>query len=630
MATKVLKFKNDQTQHNVSGKIYSYFSRFSEGADNMPFLSQRLRINGSVQNANNVTNHNFTKNLPLKITEAGRKELNKSGGHYMVEPNFNYLSNQWEDFFELKSELDIPSVYTESIEQYGLSSHGRAIINRQKVEDYDKLLRNNFVFKSSEDLQKSKNFLFGKGYDYKAKNSLRKVYPFYNKVELKHYTSTLFRNKMIDLGIYELFIEDYIQSPKESITIDSKSYVSYDIGGWIENTNFELNNNNIAILSDSFVKPTNFFYKLKKLNFYGFLRKVAKDKLRSFEEIQSGKECYNEVMFYKIDKRASSTNQLIQSYWVPADDNGFRLIDTQIKYGQEYVYNCFAYVVVVGSDYSLRKQGRGNIYNFNNSPSIKLIELPLFNEYGTIIQPPQPEPDLYFYNNKYNMNEIQLSMKLNTNNYNKPFIEIQPNDSEQDVLIDSYNRNKNKKYFQFEKEHALFEVYRLDFHPRSYQDFNGNKLADIKNQTPSISAILKDFISLEKDYYYTIRSVNSHGLYSNPTPVFKVRLTRDADESFMFVETVEFFKQESYETDRLFSSRIQLIPASQHTVLDEQQEATSGTTLKGVIDKVNLGIVDNKIWGKRFKFRFTSTDTGKKIDLNLNVRLIKKKTEEDF
>ena len=256
--------------------------------------------------------------------------------------------------------------------------------------------------------------------------------------------------------------------------------------------------------------------------------------------------------------------------------------------------------------------------------------MPLFNEYGTVIQPPQPEPDLYFYNNKYNMNEIQLSMKLNTNNYNKPFVEIQPNDEEQDVLIDSYNRNKNKKYFQFEKEHALFEVYRLDFHPRSYQDFDGNKLADVKNQTPSISAILKDYISLEKDYYYTIRSVNSHGLYSNPTPVFKARLTRDADESFLFVESVEFHKQKNFEPDRLFSSKIQLIPASQHTVFDEQQEATSGTTLKGAIDKVNLGIVDNKIWGKRFKFRFTSTDTGKKIDLNLNVRLIKKKTEEDF
>ena len=185
MATKILKFKNDLSEHNVSGKIYSYRSKFLEGADNMPLLSQRLRMNGFVQNANNTTNHNFTKNLPLKITEAGRKELNKSGGHYMVEPNFNYLSNQWEDFFQLKSELDIPSVYTESIEQYGLSSHGRAVLNRQKIEDYDKFLRNRFIFKSDEDLQKSKNFLFGKDYDYKAKNSLRKIYPFYSRTIIK-------------------------------------------------------------------------------------------------------------------------------------------------------------------------------------------------------------------------------------------------------------------------------------------------------------------------------------------------------------------------------------------------------------------------------------------------------------
>ena len=66
-------------------------------------------------------------------------------------------------------------MYTESEEKYDLSSHGRTLLNRQKIEDYDKLLSNKFVSKTSAQLNRSKNFLFGKDYDYKAKNNLRGI-----------------------------------------------------------------------------------------------------------------------------------------------------------------------------------------------------------------------------------------------------------------------------------------------------------------------------------------------------------------------------------------------------------------------------------------------------------------------
>ena len=152
MATKILNFADDFRVYNANSKIYSYSSTYVDGFKNMPSLTQRVRFNDNIQNVINASNHNFTKFLPLKVTEAGRRELNKSGGHYMVEPNFNYLSLQWENFFSPKSELDIPSVYTESEEKYNLSSHGRTIINRQKIEDYDKLLSNKLNIKKKDKL----------------------------------------------------------------------------------------------------------------------------------------------------------------------------------------------------------------------------------------------------------------------------------------------------------------------------------------------------------------------------------------------------------------------------------------------------------------------------------------------
>ena len=75
---------------------------------------------------------------------------------------------------------------------------------------------------------------------------------------------------------------------------------------------------------------------------------------------------------------------------------------------------------------------------------------------------------------------------------------------------------------------------------------------------------------------------------------------------------------------------IQILPSSLHTIFDQSQAPTSLGTIKGKIRGLNLGIAEQPIWGKRFKFRITSKDTGKKIDINVNVELTKNKTIEDF
>ena len=79
-----------------------------------------------------------------------------------------------------------------------------------------------------------------------------------------------------------------------------------------------------------------------------------------------------------------------------------------------------------------------------------------------------------------------------------------------------------------------------------------------------------------------------------------------------------------------FSKFNQIIPSSLHTVIKAELQEALNPSVKKKIDKLQLGIVESTIWGKRFKFRFTSTDTGKKIDINVNVELTRDKTLEDF
>ena len=97
----------------------------------------------------------------------------------------------------------------------------------------------------------------------------------------------------------------------------------------------------------------------------------------------------------------------------------------------------------------------------------------------------------------------------------------------------------------------------------------------------------------------------------------------------MRVETVGLLSKPTTQDNIMFQKLLQLVPSSLHTVYNFDDSGF--TSLRGKLDQVNLGLAEEEpIWGKRFKFRITSKDTGKKIDLNVTVNLTKNKTEEDL
>ena len=110
-------------------------------------------------------------------------------------------------------------------------------------------------------------------------------------------------------------------------------------------------------------------------------------------------------------------------------------------------------------------------------------------------------------------------------------------------------------------------------------------------------------------------------------------MTKDADESFLSVQSVPFRIENFDQQTRSFMKLIQAIPATQHTYYDEQkfmQSMDGKPSLKGLaIAKITLGNATHPIWGKKFKFRITSKESGRKVDVNVNVNLIKKKTKEN-
>jgi hypothetical protein len=57
-------------------------------------------------------------------------------------------------------------------------------------------------------------------------------------------------------------------------------------------------------------------------------------------------------------------------------------------------------------------------------------------------------------------------------------------------------------------------------------------------------------------------------------------------------------------------------PNVENSLIDRQ---ALGERVEGNdIERVNLGFGDERVWGKKFKIRLTSKNSGKKIDFNLN------------
>ncbi len=576
---------------------------------------------------NDIIDHNFLFDEPSHLTEVENKIIGSNAAVFYVEPTFEYLSPEWERFSIDKTELDLPNLYLETDYTSENDRFRELKINRKSVKIYQNLITK-YLPPSNQTKESEKNILFSKGYKYKQTNYNKKDYPFYIEIAIKNKTKTEFKDKLVELGLFEVFVEDYISSEKTTVTFnDNEQVPAFDMSNWINSSDMSFANESITVLKEDDEEVNNFTYNLKKLNFSGFMRKQIKKHMRTYDEVLNKKLAYSEELFYRIDKHNHDTNELIQSFWMPAD-RSIQLIDTQVKYGTKYRYSCKVYYLVVGNIINITTDRKSR--TLTSSPSVQVLELPYFEDTCRIVQPPQPVPDVQFHNDKYNKNKIKVSIKLNANDYEKSFIPLEADELSQNDLIEEYNKLKRKNYFQYETEHALFEVFRMTEIPKNYDEIDNFKIAEIRHPYPSIAATFFDKINIDTPYYYVFRSINYHELLSNPTPIYEIKLTEDADETFLHMNVVGFYEEEMFQPTLKFSRLIQIIPSSLHTVMKPELQESFGPSVKNKIDKVQLGIVEPTIWGKRFKFRFTSTDTGKKIDINVNVELTKDKTIEDF
>ena len=372
-----------------------------------------------------------------------------------------------------------------------------------------------------------------------------------------------------------------------------------------------------------------FFRQIMKLVFVGKIRKLISDKFRTYEEMMTGKFAHSETVMYRVEKLSGNTT--VQNFYFPNSNSidVLHFVDTQVKYGVPYTYRIHAYQAVIGSKYNYSDMTiSGDYASFlvTQYPVVKMVELPYF-EYTTKVLDRAPVfPDIEMVPYKGISDKFLFLLRSNTGEYLLQPEIIEESDTaifEEQRLVQDVVPGA-PILFRSDDHSGVFEIYRLETKPKSYQDFRGALLTsvatDISKLTPqsATSAAFVDDIEPNKKYYYMFRVIDIHGHISNPTPVYEVEMVDERGTVYPNTGVLEFDAPKSFPS-RSGKKYLMIAPAFTQTIINEEKSGITEQDSAENVRKVFLGVEKETAWGKTFKIRLTSRSTGKQVDINVDL-----------
>ena len=546
---------------------------------------------------------------------------------------FNYLSNQYENVTSENTVLDLPLYYVENTNKQNENLSDFKVISADRVTKNHILNISNkqssFMLRSPEKRNMLKNIYFDQFFTTDRSKSFLNEFPYYNSIALKKDSSNHFINENLrKINFCKETLESFID-PKAplistfTVNEEENQLTTYDLIETLNNSNASYNSENKLILSDN-LKQSNFmennFKKLLLLN-----KIQNKQYNKSFSQIFQSEQCEKEYVLYKVEKFLDESSIPLQTFWFHGDHLN-NLYDYQIKLGDIYRYSVTAYVVIYGTSTSVSNvvQDKDNkiVCNFVSAPSYRIAIVNLDQSILKTVSNPQLAPYVKFLNESNSENKIKIYLDLKNGSALGDFQPITNSDSS---IMSFVKKDENGKIrFEYFVEDGKFEVFRLTSKPSSYVDFENAKTLDVKNHISSTSVVFKDMVKPNKKYYYMFRSVNLSSVPSNPSPVYEVELIKTAAESKIKSDIVDMKPKEIKRHDRNFNSLLQITPAFDQQIFNDQSDFVSNlTTYNKKMNNLTLGTASDKVWGKKLKIRIKSKDTGKIVDFNIKFNLIK-------
>ena len=372
--------------------------------------------------------------------------------------------------------------------------------------------------------------------------------------------------------------------------------------------------------------------------------------------------------------------------------NNMKIYDSQIKYGVDYSYQVYAYVAVVGQKYQYedlrisRQIGQADTdsdgtadqyclefydpqtgetagqfydaestleaaqqyapsatdahyigtdeylvdFNLTYSPTIKIVEVPLYAKSLKVMDNPGSRLDVIPYQVMDDSQSIGFVLNYEffvSNHFPFP---LTPADAQSKVDYENANDFvPGEKVTLGTVSNARYvQVYRMSTKPKNLSDFADHFYDQIDLRIPDSKAThsvtnFVDKIQTNSKYYYLFRVLNEHMLPSHVSEIYESELVNDGGYKYATFNTLfeqdlqeEIFTQPS----RFFKKLIHLRPNISHLVLNTE-EVDFADAAHSQLSNLSVGESDDVIWGKTFKIRMTSKKTGKKIDLNITYNL---------
>ena len=547
---------------------------------------------------------------------------------------FNYSSDQYENITAEADEVELPLFYLENQnDQNKRHSAAKGLLTNKITKNYIKNIANSQGFLDSrpaEQLSKMRNILFGNGFIKSRSTSQKNEFCYYNKIEIgsqgvNEIIGTFLREVKFQQEMFAGFIADN-QSVEVQFLVNNEGeqmILVQDVLDIINNNSLTLDTNDKLILGSDKKTSSHVTNNFKKFLLTGLLSGKKMTLLKSFKQMYENEECSKEFIIYKIDKFLDTDTLAMQSFWM-FEEEFKEFTDYQIKRDTTYRYEIKAYSIIYGTQSevsNINELTDGSIsFDFTSNPSYKMAIVD-FDTVSVKVAPKIPlPPHVVFLNESNSKNFIKIYLDLDNGSKKEKFIEITESDA---ILTEGIQTDLEGNIdFEYAAEEGKFEVFRLEEKPLSIKSFENAKILDVKNKIKSTSVVFKHSVLPNKKYYYMFRAVNFIGVPSNPSPVYEVELVKDAEKSKIISKTIRI-KQEEDIADKNFKNLLQIIPAFQQQVFDENDNVRELSSFKKNINNLKLGVANDKVWGKKFKLRVKSKDTGKMIDLNVKFNLIK-------
>lgn len=468
------------------------------------------------------------------------------------------------------------------------------------------------------------------------------VNTFSNKMKNNYFGDSLFLrtvNRFIEKDNLQqsTFIKQEFQ---EENKIFQKSLRHIDFGNLLFSQDLSQPKDNFIFLGDyssyKDLSNANSDSLLYKEDLVEELQEIVRQNLRTYKNILEGRKCYTEPVFFRIAKYRGipSESTEIQNIWIPNDPEKkyLRYFDTQVKYDQEYTYRIYSYDIVLANQYSIgvpsSNPSIGIYCSVQNEAKILLVEN-IYSEFTARVKdrpPVFPEVSLYTY--RQVDNKLLIMMNKSSSTYKEKEIIIQQSDSALFSEIRKSQMLKEDELIEFSGDDTIreYQIFRTTEAPRKYEDFSNSLYRKVSTaiykENPNLltdSVSYTDTLTPNTKYYYMFRSVDVHSQLSNPSVIYQVEIVNENGTIYPLIQVYDFpkdeEKQKTKSLKRFLMIQTNVLQNFMNINLDGSEQ--NYTELKNN-DKIQIGLQEETVYGKKYKLRIVSKNTSKVYDMNFS------------